>query len=78
MNYILLTYEECKLICDTHNNFIFYETVHYIDNFKICIFNYRLASPLIFETPVENTDLKAHEMRGSTFVFNTDVSLYNL
>ena len=76
MKYNLLTYEECKLICDAHKNFIFYETIHIIDNFKISIFNYRLASPPTFNSPIENSELKCHEMRGLTFVFNTDGTLY--
>ena len=48
----------------------FYETVKYIDNFKISLFNYRLAQNKDF------VDKKNRELRGLTFVFNTDGSLF--
>ncbi len=48
----------------------FYETVKYIDNFKISLFNYRLAQNKDF------IDKKNRELRGLTFVFNTDGSLF--
>ena len=48
----------------------FYETIKYIDNFKISLFNYRLAQNKDF------VDKKNRELRGLTFVFNTDGSLF--
>lgn len=75
--YHLLSYEDCRKICDAHDNFIFYETKHKEQGFDISIFNYRLATYQNFENPVEGTDLKAYEMRGICFVFNTDGTLYN-
>jgi len=75
--YHLLSYEDCRLICDTHDNFIFYESKHKEDGFDISIFNYRLATFQNFENPVpDRSDLKAYEMRGITFVWNTDGTLY--
>lgn len=77
MKYFIPTYEQCRLICDTHENFIFYETKHVIDGYNISIFNYRLAMPATFYEPVPGTNILAHELRGITFVFNEDGTLYN-
>lgn len=75
--YHLLSYEDCRAICDAHDNFIFYESKQKEQGFDISIFNYRLATYQNFENPVENRpDLKAYEMRGITFVWNTDGTLY--
>jgi T4 RnlA family RNA ligase len=75
--YHLPTYDDCRLICDTHDNFIFYESKHKEGGFDISIFNYRLATFQNFENPVpDRQDLKAYEMRGITFVWNQDGSLY--
>lgn len=75
--YHIPTYEDCRLICDTHDNFIFYESKHKEENFDISIFNYRLATFQNFENPVpDRPDIKGHEMRGITFVWNSDGTLY--
>ena len=75
--YHIPTYEDCRLICDTHDNFIFYESKHKEDGFDISIFNYRLATFQNFENPVpDRPDIKGYEMRGITFVWNTDGTLY--
>jgi T4 RnlA family RNA ligase len=76
-SYHLPSYEDCRLICDTHDNFIFYESKHKEDGFDISIFNYRLATFQNFENPVpDRPDIKGYEMRGITFVWNQDGSLY--
>ena len=78
MKYFIPTYQQCRLICDANDNFTFYETKHVVDGFNISIFNYRLAMPTIFSEPIAgNKDITAHELRGLTFVFNTDGSLYS-
>ena len=78
MKYFLPTYEQCRLICDANDNFTFYETRHKIDGFDVSIFNYRLAQPFIFTNPIPGRDdIKAYEMRGITFVWNKDGSLYS-
>lgn len=78
MTFFIPTYEQCRLICDANDNFTFYETKHVVDNFNISIFNYRLAMPPIFFEPiVGNKEITAHELRGITFVFNTDGTLYS-
>jgi T4 RnlA family RNA ligase len=75
--YHIPTYEDCRLICDTHDNFIFYESKHKEDGFDISIFNYRLATFQNFENPVsDRPDIRGYEMRGITFVWNTDGTLY--
>jgi T4 RnlA family RNA ligase len=75
--YHIPTYEDCRLICDTHDNFIFYESKHKEDVFDISIFNYRLATFQNFENPVpDRPDIKGYEMRGITFVWNSDGTLY--
>jgi T4 RnlA family RNA ligase len=77
-SYFVPSYEQCREICDANGNMLFYESKHVVDGFNISIFNYRLAQPANFDHPVEgNSILKAHELRGLTFVFNKDGSLYN-
>ncbi len=72
----MITYEQCCQIRDYYNNFQFYERIEYLKGYKICIFTYRLIGHAEFENPIPGSDLKAYEMRGITFVFNTDGSLY--
>jgi len=77
-SYYLPTYEECREMCDNNDNLIFYESKHVLDGYDISIFNYRLASYNHFNKPIPNNDkVKAFEMRGITFVWNKDGSLYN-
>lgn len=76
MKYFIPTYDQCRQICDANDNFNFYETKHVIDGYNVSIFNYRLAMPPIFYRPIPNSDITAHELRGLTFVFNTNGSLY--
>ena len=65
------------MICDANENFTFYETKHIINGYNISIYNYRLAMPNLFYNPVPNSSITAHELRGLTFVFNSDGTLYN-
>ena len=48
----------------------FYETVKYVDGYKISLFNYRLAQNKDFAGKL------AREMRGISYVFNLDGSLF--
>jgi RNA ligase len=64
------SYEECVKICESTQKTLFYESQFFIDGFKISIFNYRLATYQDFV--IHN----AFELRGITFVFNKDGSLY--
>lgn len=77
MRYFIPTYEQCRLICDANDNFTFYETKHVIDGYNVSIFNYRLAMPPLFYNPTSNPEILAHELRGLTFVFNSNGTLYN-
>lgn len=78
MKYFIPTYEQCRAICDANDNFTFYETKHIVDGYDISIFNYRLAQPVMFYQPIKgNTEMTAHELRGLTFVWNKDGTLYN-
>ena len=62
------SYEEALQICQ--RNPVFYETRHKVHGFDVSVFNYRLA--MFDDFKREN----AFEMRGLTFVFNSDGTLY--
>jgi len=73
----LLTYKQAKSIVEENGDLLFYESVFEIDGFKISIFNYRLAQFDNFMNPLSNdNNVNALEMRGLTFIFNKDGSLY--
>ncbi len=75
--YYIPSYEECREMCDANGNLIFYETKHSVGGYNVSIFNYRLASYNNFVTPIETKpEVKAFEMRGLSFVFNKDGSLF--
>jgi T4 RnlA family RNA ligase len=65
----LPSYEECVNMCKVENS-PFYEAKLSVDGYPVSVFNYRLASNKDFSTS------KSKEMRGITFVFNKDGSLY--
>jgi len=76
MNYIP-TYEDAKAMVSENGELVFYETIREIDGFKISTFNYRLPLYSNFIKPlIENDIADAKELRGLTFVFNSDGSLY--
>ncbi len=76
-NYSLPSYEEAVELC-SYEESPFYETKIEVEGFPVSVFNYRLAQYSDFNEPIKsNTNLKAFEMRGLTFVFNKDGSLYN-
>ena len=75
-NYTIPSYEEAVEICSKSDS-VFYETKTNVDGFPVSIFNYRLAQYSDFNLPLENKpEVKAFEMRGLTFVFHKDGSLY--
>lgn len=75
-SHFIPTYEDCVEMCSRDDS-AFYESKFVIDGFNISVFNYRLAQYKDFVTPIENRpDVKAYEMRGLTFVFNTDGTLF--
>ncbi len=76
MNY-LITYEDALKICEAYKNFNFYKTEHRIDNFRIVTFNYFICDYNMFANPLKNdSGISAFDMRGVTFVFNEDGTLY--
>lgn len=71
------TYNEALELCQ-YTNSPFYETKTEVCGFSVSIFNYRLAQFSDFNSPIEsNPDLTGFEMRGLTFVFNKDGSIFN-
>lgn len=71
------TYDECVEMCNRIDS-PFYESKTEYDGYPISIFNYRLASYDDFDNPLKDKPyIKGNEMRGITFVFNKDGSLYN-
>lgn len=69
-------YEDCVEICNREDS-VFYESKLIVEGYNISIFNYGLAQYKDFVNPLENRpELNAFEMRGLTFVFNKDGSLY--
>jgi T4 RnlA family RNA ligase len=72
----LPTYEDCVEMCNAPES-PFYESKTEVDGYPISVFNYRLAQWSDFNQPLKDKPgLKANEMRGITFVFNKDGSLY--
>ena len=75
--YQIPTYEQAVRMCSREGS-PFYESKMVVKGFPISVFNYRLAQYSDFITPIiDDPQLKAYEMRGLTFVFNLDGSLFN-
>ena len=72
----LITYEDALKICEAHKNFNFYKTEHRINDYRIVTFNYFLCDYKMFINPINNPGIHALDMRGVTFVFNSDGTLY--
>lgn len=75
MKYYIPTYDECLRMCNTSES-AFYENKYVVDGYNISLFNYRIAQYKDFIEPVEGEEMKAFELRGLTFVFNTDGTVY--
>lgn len=77
MNNYQITYEDALRICEAHNNFNFYKTEVVIDGFKVDTFNYFLCEYKNFVNPLPGEPcIHGYDMRGVTFVFNEDGTLY--
>lgn len=77
MNYYLPTYEEAKLIAEKYDNFQFYEKEQIVDGYSIKTFNYRLVGFNDFKYPLgESSPIQAFELRGLSYVFNKDGTLF--
>jgi len=71
------TYEQALELCSGEDA-PFYESKMVVDGFNVSVFNYRLAQYKDFANPIpEKPELKGYEMRGLTFIFNEDGSLFN-
>lgn len=66
---IIPTYKDAVNMCNLIDS-PFYESKIFIDGYQISVFNYRLAQSSDFNIPC------AKEMRGITYVFNLDGSLF--
>lgn len=72
-----ITYEDALRICEAHKNFNFYKTEYRIQEYRIVTFNYFLCEYKHFISPLENeAGIHARDMRGITFVFHLDGTLY--
>jgi len=71
------TYEQAKELCSGEES-PFYETKLIVESYPVSLFNYRLAKYSDFITPIPSKpELKGYEMRGLTFIFKEDGSLFN-
>lgn len=71
------TYEQALELCSVPDS-PFYESKMVVDGYPVSVFNYRLAQYKDFSNPIpEKPELKGYEMRGLTFVFDKDGSLFN-
>lgn len=77
MKYFIPSYEQALKIVKSNPEMTFYKTEHTVDGYSIHTFSYKLAWYKEFINPVDGEDWTAHEMRGLTFVFDKDGSLYN-
>lgn len=72
-----ITYEDAVKISNAYKNFNFYPTEWLIDGYNVVTFNYFLCDYNYFVKPLVNSpEINARDMRGVTFVFNTDGTLY--
>jgi T4 RnlA family RNA ligase len=70
------SYEEAVEMCSGEDD-TFYESKYEVEGYPVSVFNYRLAQYKDFDMPIPSKpELKGFEMRGLTFVFNKDGSLY--
>ena len=66
----LPSYKKCVEICQLTDNTTFYEQKFVIDGYDVSVFNYRYA------TYEDFLKFDAFELRGLTFVFNHDGTLF--
>jgi T4 RnlA family RNA ligase len=72
-----LTYEDALRLCKAYKDFNFHKTEHMFGGYKVTTFNYFLCDYRNFSMPLqEDPSINAMDMRGVTFVFNEDGTLY--
>ena len=69
----LPTYDEAV---DMTHKAAFYENKYIVDGYNVSVFNYRLAQFGDFDNPLKHRDKSGYELRGITYVFNEDGSVY--
>jgi T4 RnlA family RNA ligase len=69
-NFYIPTYQEAQAIVEKTGTLVFYEMKQEVDGYHISHFNYRLAG---YNDFLENN---AKELRGLTFVFNSDGTVF--
>ena len=74
-NYIL-KYEDALKICQKYNNNNFWEYQFMKHGYKVAAFNYFICGWNDFADPLPGENINAFDMRGATFVFNKDGSLW--
>lgn len=73
---VVPTYEQAKELCSQDES-PFYEKKLVVENYPVSLFNYRLAKYIDFVTPLPSKpSVSGMELRGLTFVFNTDGTLF--
>ena len=76
MGYVL-KYKDAQEISQKYNNNNFWEFSFMKDGYKLSSFNYFICGWNDFEAPLPNRpEVNAFDMRGTTFVFNKDGSLW--
>jgi T4 RnlA family RNA ligase len=76
MKYIL-TYKDAQEICQKYNSNNFWEFTFTKDGYKLAAFNYFICGWNDFANPLPNRpEVNAFDLRGVTFVFNKDGSLW--
>lgn len=72
----LLTYKQsCDIV--TNNSKVFLEKAIRVEGYNVSIFNYTHCVYNSFIHPLSDVDINALEMRGITYIFNNDGSIYN-
>jgi hypothetical protein len=77
MNKYSITYNDAVLIAKKYKNFNFYENLYRVEGYKVAVFKYFLCEYDYFVHPLgKDNPVNAFDMRGLTFVFNTDGTLF--
>jgi len=77
MNKDLITYEDGLKLIKEYKDFNFSKSEFMLRGYRIVTFTYFLCDYNNFENPLPNNpEIKGYDMRGATFVFNKDGSLF--
>jgi T4 RnlA family RNA ligase len=77
MKKYILTYKDAQEISQKYNNNNFWEFQFMKDGYKLAAFNYFICGWNDFANPLPNRpEVNAFDMRGTTFVFNKEGSLW--